>query len=171
MNPPFIVQLDLQPIYVSFRPDNKTIQHWIETTLNYMHAIKPCILQDIIAITVRIVDKPDIQKLNKDYRKKDKPTNVLSFPSALPSFLLSSLDEYPLGDIILCAPVIEQEAQDHHKVLLHHWAHMIVHSTLHLLGYDHVEKQEAEKMELYESAILHQLGFPNPYYPYQKESE
>lgn len=167
MNPSPTVELELQSIYVSpHSPDKDEIQNWIERTLIYMDASKHSIAHPSVAITVRIVDKAEIQSLNKEYREKDKPTNVLSFPSTLPSFLLSSLDEYPLGDIILCAPVVEEEAVTQHKVLQHHWAHMIVHSTLHLLGYDHVQKEEAEEMEAYEQAILKQLGFPDPYHPH-----
>lgn len=163
MLPSFKLHLELQPICVSqTTPDVRSIQSWIETTLRYMHPIHPC-LYPVLTITLRIVNQTEIHYLNNNYRKKNKPTNVLSFPSDLPSFVLSELDEHPLGDIILCASVIEQEAFDQNKIVLHHWAHMIVHSTLHLLGYDHEIEQDAKIMQSYEQAILTQLGFPNPY--------
>lgn len=175
MLPPFELQLELQPICISLTtPDSRSIQSWVKTTLSYMHTIKPikpCLTQPVLTLTVRIVDEAEMHYLNHTYRGKNKSTNVLSFPSDLPSFVLSTLDEYPLGDIILCASVIEQEAFDQKKIVLHHWAHMIVHGTLHLLGYDHEIEQEAKMMQSYEQAILTQLGFPNPYdTPQESES-
>ena len=163
MPPSFALQLELQPIYISSQtPDVLIIKTWISTTLDYMNPIQACIYP-ATGVTVRIVDENEIQDLNNLYRKKNKPTNVLSFPDALPSFIKKSLDEYPLGDIILCAPIVEKEAADQNKPVIDHWAHMIVHSTLHLLGYDHEIEKEATQMESYEQSILKLLGFPNPY--------
>jgi probable rRNA maturation factor len=159
MSPAFELQLELQPIFnVDHIPNFDLIQKWIKTTLQYMHPIKACIEPPMMSITVRVVDEPEIQALNNTYRKKDKPTNVLSFPDTLPDFIKKNLEAPPIGDIVLCAPVIEKEAVAQNKVLMHHWAHMIVHSTLHLLGYDHEVEAEAIEMESYEQAILNSLG-------------
>jgi probable rRNA maturation factor len=159
MPPAFELQLELQTICnVSNIPSAAVIQNWIKTTLQYMHPIQACIHPPIMSVTLRVVDEPEIQHLNNSYRKKNKPTNVLSFPDTLPVFIKTNLEAYPIGDIILCAPVVEQEALAQNKILMNHWAHMIVHSTLHLLGYDHEVETEAIEMESYEQAILNLLG-------------
>jgi probable rRNA maturation factor len=110
-------------------------------------------------ISVRLVDIREMAGLNQAYRGKPGPTNVLSFPADLPAEL-----ELPLlGDIVICAPVVREEAQAQHKALAAHWAHMAVHGTLHLLGYDHIEENEALAMEALETAILAGLHYPCPY--------
>lgn len=110
-------------------------------------------------ITIRIVDEQESQDLNRTYRGKDKPTNVLSFPFECPDEV-----ELPLlGDLVICRQVVEREALEQGKPLLAHWAHMVVHGSLHLLGYDHIEDEEAEEMESLESQIMQQLGFEDPY--------
>jgi probable rRNA maturation factor len=114
-------------------------------------------------VTLRVAEADEVQGLNRDYRGKDKPTNVLSFPSELPAELLSELDEPELGDIIICAEVVAAEAAEQGKSLAAHWAHMVVHGMLHLQGYDHIEDADAEKMEALEVEILSGLGFANPY--------
>lgn len=115
--------------------------------------------RDEAEISLRIVDLEEGAELNKQWRQKDGPTNVLSFPSDLPEEL-----ELPLlGDLVICAPVVEREAQEQSKALKAHWAHMMVHGTLHLLGYDHIENDEAEEMEALETVIIQKLGFPDPY--------
>jgi len=101
----------------------------------------------------------EIQQLNKQYRDKDKATNVLSFPMDSPE----EVDVCLLGDIVLCAEVIRQEAAQQSKTSNAHWAHMVVHGMLHLQGYDHIDDPDAEEMEQLELNILKQLGFPNPY--------
>lgn len=114
---------------------------------------------DTAELTIRIVDQEESAKLNWQYRKKKGATNVLSFPYETPPGTSSHL----FGDIVLCAPVIEQEAKQYHKLLLAHWAHMVIHGTLHLLGYDHVKAQEAVEMESLETEILFRFNFPPPY--------
>jgi probable rRNA maturation factor len=110
-------------------------------------------------VSVYIVDEAESQELNAQYRGKDKPTNVLSFPADIPDEVGVPL----LGDLVICAPVVEREAQEQGKTLDAHWAHMLVHGTLHLLGYDHVEDDEADVMEALETRLITQLNFPAPY--------
>lgn len=110
-------------------------------------------------ISLLIVDEEEGAELNRQWRGKEGPTNVLSFPSDLPAELELSL----LGDLIICVPVVERESIEQEKSLNSHWAHMVVHGTLHLLGYDHIEDHEAGKMESLETDILGQLGYPDPY--------
>ena len=100
-----------------------------------------------------------MRELNLRYRGQDKPTNVLAFPADLPAALAHPL----LGDIIVCAAIVEREAREQQKSTSAHWAHMMVHATLHLLGYDHQEETEAQAMEAVETDILGQLSFPPPY--------
>lgn len=110
-------------------------------------------------LTIRIVDEAEMSDLNFQYRNKKSPTNVLSFPyephPGTPTRLL--------GDVIVCAPVIEQEAQEQNKDLLGHWAHIVIHGLLHLIGYDHEHKEEAIEMEELETQLVTQLGFEPPY--------
>lgn len=110
-------------------------------------------------VTIRIVDETESQQLNFDYREKDKPTNVLSFPFQCPPGI-----ELPLlGDLVICVQVVAREAQEQQKTLQAHWAHMVVHGSLHLLGFDHINDADAEEMEAEEIQILQELGFANPY--------
>lgn len=113
------------------------------------------------ALTLRIVDPSEIQELNRSYRFKDKPTNVLSFPAELPEEIKQNMNI--LGDIIICAELVEKEALEQDKAVKAHWAHMVIHGCLHLLGYDHEKHDEAEIMESLEVKVLESLGFPNPY--------
>jgi probable rRNA maturation factor len=110
-------------------------------------------------LTVRIVDEEESQQLNFEYRGKDKPTNVLSFPFEAPAHVPLPL----LGDLIVCKQVVAREAVEQGKTSEAHWAHMIVHGCLHLLGYDHIEDDEAEEMEGIERIVLADLGFEDPY--------
>jgi probable rRNA maturation factor len=110
-------------------------------------------------VSLRIVDETEMVQLNQQYRKKTGPTNVLSFPADLPD----GVNVPFLGDIIICAPVVAIEAASQGKSLDSHWAHMTVHGILHLQGYDHIDKSEAEIMENLEIQIMSELGFANPY--------
>ena len=112
-------------------------------------------------MTIRIVDIPEITTLNATYRHKNKPTNVLSFPFDMPEDV--TLDLPLIGDLVICAPVVEAEATEQQKTLEAHWAHMVVHGTLHLLGFDHENDADAVIMEGHETAILKALGFNDPY--------
>jgi probable rRNA maturation factor len=112
-------------------------------------------LESDAELAVRLVDLDEGQALNRDYRQKDYATNVLTFDYAH--------EPVVTADLIICAPVIEQEAQDQHKALVAHYAHMLVHGTLHAQGWDHEDPQEAEAMEAREREILASLGFDDPY--------
>jgi probable rRNA maturation factor len=107
---------------------------------------------DSAELTIRVVGAAESRKLNRTWRGKDKPTNVLSFAS-----------DHELGDLAICAPVVAREAREQGKRPAAHWAHMVVHGVLHLLGYDHENDRDAAQMEAREAKILAQLGMPNPY--------
>ena len=112
-------------------------------------------------LTIRIVDEAEIERLNSNYRNKTGTTNVLSFPFDAPPGV-----ELPLlGDIVICAPIVRREANEQSKSVTSHWAHMVVHGALHLLGFDHEQADEAQAMEAMEARILADLGFDNPFQP------
>jgi probable rRNA maturation factor len=108
---------------------------------------------------VRVVGPTESRRLNARYRGRDKPTNVLSFPAAE----LPAGPERPLGDLVICPDVLRAEAREQHKSLRAHWAHLVVHGALHLVGYDHEDPADASRMERREVSVLRRLGFPNPY--------
>ncbi len=148
------VTVDLQLASTSAAlPDEADITLWVGTALRLLEQDEPA------ELTVRIVDETEGLELNQTYRQRDYPTNVLSFPFDAPVELPVRL----LGDLVVCAPVIEREAVAQKKPLTAHWAHMIVHGTLHLLGYDHIEDDEAVVMERLEQRILEALGYADPY--------
>src|SRR6478752_8312065 len=146
-------QIDIEVNSVSNHiPSLDNIESWIAAALH----------SDELAeaeVSVYIVDEQESQELNFQYRGKDKPTNVLSFPADIPEEVGVPL----LGDLVVCAPIVEREAQEQGKTLDAHWAHMLIHGTLHLLGYDHIEDDEAEVMEALETRLVTQLKFPAPY--------
>ena len=147
------VTLDLQLASASTDglPSEAQLQGWLDGTILGF--------QQEAEVTVRIVDEAESNELNLTYRGKDKPTNVLSFPFEAPPGL-----ELPLlGDLVICRQVVEHEATEQGKPLMAHWAHMVVHGSLHLLGYDHIEDEEAEEMEQLERDIMQELGFADPY--------
>ena len=132
-------------------PTAEQIEQWATA------AVQP--QSDEMEMTVRIVDEAESHALNLNYRGKDRPTNVLSFPFECPDEV-----ELPLlGDLVICRQVVEREAQEQDKPVMAHWAHMVVHGSLHLLGYDHIEDDEAKKMESLETQIMTGLGFADPY--------
>lgn len=130
----------------------------IEMTLHHVDVQSDC------EIGIACVDHEESHRLNLEYRGKDKSTNVLSFPSDFPEDILPLLDARPLGDLVICIPVVLQEAIDQKKAAYDHFMHMLVHGTLHLLGYDHeISEEDAEEMEALEIEILAKLGLANPY--------
>jgi probable rRNA maturation factor len=115
-------------------------------------------------VTVRVVDEAESRELNRRYRSKDRATNVLAFPAADPvDFTGAEVGGWPLGDLVLCGPVIVREADEQGKAVVAHWGHMLVHGTLHLLGYDHGTEDEAARMERLEARILATRGVADPY--------
>lgn len=116
-------------------------------------------LQGQMDMTIRLVDERESAYLNRTYRHKPGPTNVLSFPFEVPQGVPHSY----LGDIVICVPIVEQEARLQDKALKAHWAHLVIHGVLHLQGYDHTEEETAYAMEKKEIILLSYLGFPNPY--------
>lgn len=140
-------------------PQEAKFNTWVTTALEHLKLAS----SEPVNLCIRIVDEEEIADLNKNYRNKDGSTNVLSFPLSLPEFLTELTDDKPLGDIVLCAPIVEREASEQGKDAVAHWAHLTVHGVLHLLDYDHENDKEASQMEGLEIAILEQLGFANPY--------
>jgi len=114
---------------------------------------------DEAQLCIRIVDSAEITQLNSDYRAQPKPTNVLSFPADLPDHIDIPL----LGDLVICAEIVNREALQQKKLPRHHWAHMVIHGTLHLLGFDHIDDDEAEVMECLEIELLQSINIGNPY--------
>ena len=146
-----IIDLQIACEQESGLPTAEQIEQWATA------AVQP--QSDEVEMTVRIVDEAESHALNLNYRGKDRPTNVLSFPFECPDEV-----ELPLlGDLVICRQVVEREAHEQDKPLMAHWAHMVVHGSLHLLGYDHIEDDEAEEMESLETQIMTGLGFADPY--------
>ena len=134
------------------------IKKVIETSLRFIDIDQDC------EIGIACVGNDESHKLNLEYRGKDKPTNVLSFPGDVPEEVLAMLDALPLGDLVICIPVVLQEAVEQQKTPMEHFTHMLVHGALHLMGYDHeTSDADAEEMEALEIQILAKLGFENPY--------
>lgn len=137
----------------AFVPETASLRQWTKKALS-QHV-------ETAEITVRIVDRDEMSSLNATYRHKKGPTNVLSFPFSMPEDVL--LDVPILGDIVICAEVVNDEASKQNKQPEAHWAHMVIHGTLHLLGYDHETNSDAEIMEKEEVEIMQALKFPDPY--------
>ncbi|MEJ2603715.1 MAG: rRNA maturation RNase YbeY [Gammaproteobacteria bacterium] len=142
---------------VSGVPDSRLLSRWAEAAT--ARAGREAESREL---TVRIVDEAESRELNRHWRGKDRPTNVLAFPGA-PVGEGPAASEFPLGDLVVCAPVVVREAAEQGKTTASHWCHMVVHGTLHLLGYDHQTASEAARMEDLEAAVLADLGFPDPY--------
>ena len=149
MNP-----IDIQRVFASVgQPDDDSLQRWVDTVL--------AAEQQSGEVLIRIVDEAESAELNSQYRHKTGPTNILSFPFEAPD--IAGFEDDLLGDLVICAPVLEKEAAQQQKALADHWAHIVMHGVLHLLGYDHIDEAEAEIMEAKEIALLQQLNIRNPY--------
>ncbi len=133
-------------------PPTELFQQWVDATLSI-------VTEQEFELTIRLVNIAESQQLNKQYRQKDKPTNVLSFPFEVPEGIELNL----LGDLVICAQVVEEEAKAQNKDLFDHWTHMVIHGCLHLLGYDHINDTDANEMETLEVKILAKLDIANPY--------
>jgi len=136
---------------ISNIPTEKEFTEWVNAALN-QHRTQG-------ELTVRIVDVAESKKLNNTYRQKNMPTNILTFPFEQPPDITLPL----LGDIIICAPLVSREAEEQGKSERSHWAHLVIHGCLHLIGYDHQNDAQATIMEALEIQTMQQLGFTNPY--------
>jgi len=135
-----------------------------ETAHNLLNFLNKQAAKQAVELTIRLVDEDEGTSLNQTYRGNTGPTNILSFP-------FENLEDIPdefniplLGDIVICVPVVKQEAQTQNKKEINHWAHLTVHGTLHLLGYNHINDEDAQTMENLETTILSSLGFSDPYF-------
>ncbi|BAV33045.1 16S rRNA maturation RNase YbeY [Sulfuricaulis limicola] len=149
------MNLQLRVQYAAARaglPARSSLQRWASTALRGLG-------RERVALGVRIVGVAESADLNRRFRRKHGPTNVLSFPFEAPSGTRSEV----LGDLVICAPVVRREARAQRKPERAHWAHMVVHGILHLRGYDHLNRRDATVMEKKEIRILEELGFANPY--------
>jgi probable rRNA maturation factor len=148
------LHVDMQRRVRAWSPKRGDIAVWASTALGRRAAGRE--------IGVRVVGPAESRRLNARFRGRDKPTNVLSFPAAeLP--VASADDPRPLGDLVICPKVLLTEAREQKKSLRAHWAHLVVHGSLHLIGYDHEREADASRMERREIAVLRRLGFANPY--------
>ena len=144
-------EIDVQVATVfSPLPAESELCLWAQTALRDLTEVE---------LTLRLVDSEESRKLNSRFRGKNQPTNVLSFPAELPP----GLDIPLLGDIVICAPLVNEEAAVQGKSLQAHFAHLVIHGVLHLQGYDHQDDQQAAEMEALEIELLNSLGFANPY--------
>lgn len=143
-------------------PHAATLRRWAQAALLQAARRAPASLPAWPwSLTLRIVGAGEGRSLNRRWRGKDKATNVLSFPAG--ATLSGEVETAMLGDIVICAPVIRRETAEQSKILAAHWAHMVVHGILHLLGFDHESGREAVVMEELERQVLAGLGFPDPY--------
>lgn len=136
-----------------YLPDHAMVENWVSRLLQELHYEQP------VQLSIRVVGEQEITQLNEKYRKKNQATNVLSFPYEP----LPGVNVPLLGDVVVCARIVGQQAKQQGKSPDQHWAHMIIHGVLHLLGYDHIKAADADEMEAIEINILSKLGFPNPY--------
>ena len=147
-------QIDIQHACEDNVPvSDETLTNWVKHTLSTQ--------LDSAELTLRLVSRDEITELNHTYRKQDKATNVLAFPSNIPDNIV--LDYPLLGDVIICPDVLLDESVALNKPLIAHWALIVIHGVLHLLGFDHIEDEDALIMQALEVKLLAQLGFDNPY--------
>lgn len=151
--------LDIQNSVNIETPSNETLKKWVHLALSDQG-----LEESAIEISIRIINKEEMQQLNETYRGKTGPTNILSFPFVPPPGLPEEATSVRLlGDIVICAPLATEEARQQGKDTIGHWSHLVIHGVLHLLGYDHEHDKEATLMEALEIKLLKVLGFPHPY--------
>ncbi len=138
-------------------PNDKLCRNWIE------HAMRGANRENPVTVSLCFVGADESEQLNRRYRDRQYPADVLSFPSAVPAALREQFDSEPLGDIVVCAELAQREALSRDRPVDHHWAHLVIHGCLHLLGYDHAARKDAADMEKIEIEILRNLGIPDPY--------
>ncbi len=134
-------------------PGEKRLQRWLDTAMTVLE------IDEALEVTIRLVNNDEMTELNSEYRNKPQPTNVLAFPCDW------DLPEEPrlLGDIVIAVAVVNKEAKEQKKKIEEHWAHIVIHGFMHLMGYDHIDDKQAEVMENAEKKVLKALGFPDPY--------
>jgi probable rRNA maturation factor len=150
-----LLHVDLQRRVQTWSPATREISRWASAALGRRARGHE--------IGVRVVGPQESRRLNAQFRGRDKPTNVLSFPASELPQPQEAASTRPLGDLVICAQVLKEEAHEQMKDLKAHWAHLVVHGALHLIGYDHELPREAQKMERREIRVLRELGFANPY--------
>jgi len=163
----FVIQTDVQWAAVG-EPlcDITTFKEWADAAVLASVDTAPRSLQDFPRprmLTIRIVDAAESAALNQGFRSKPGATNVLAFPAEDGLFSMISDEQPELGDLAICLPVVTREAAEQGKPIIAHLAHMVVHGTLHLLGFDHISESDAEVMEALEVTVLATLGYSNPY--------
>ena len=136
-------------------PEDESFERWVNATCRALETTSTARPE----LSIRISNTDEMSQLNQRFRHRSGPTNVLSFPAEIPTDVGCEL----LGDIVICSPLVWQEAQEQGKTPICHWAHLTVHGVLHLLGYDHDSDDTAQDMEALETQILQQFGYPNPY--------
>ena len=149
------VRIDVRRRVRTWAPPRSQLAVWASTALGRRAAGRE--------IGVSVVGPAESRRLNARFRGKDKPTNVLSFPVAELPVPGAGDEPRPLGDLVICPQVLRTEAREQKKSLRAHWAHLVVHGSLHLIGYDHIRNADADRMERREIAVLRRLGFANPY--------
>ena len=149
------VRIDVRRRVRTWAPARRELAAWASTALGRQAVGRE--------IGVSVVGPAESRRLNARFRGKDKPTNVLSFPVAELPEAGASDEPRPLGDLVICPQVLRTEAREQKKSLRAHWAHLVVHGSLHLIGYDHIHDADADRMERREIAVLRRLGFANPY--------
>ena len=146
------IKITLQTIASNtFIPSRYFLQRWVNKALSKQVTSNQ--------VNIRLVSDKESAELNYRYRHKKGPTNILSFPFEPPPGISSAF----LGDLVVCAALVNQQAKQQAKTRLAHWAHLIIHGCLHLIGYDHIHNQDANKMETLEIRLLKELGYENPY--------
>ena len=150
--------VDVQIACEGNHPDEALFQTWADVALSQ--------LDEQCELSIRLVDEEESAELNSSYRGKPNATNVLSFPFDSPIPMEPRL----LGDLVICTAIVEHEAQQQNKTLNAHWAHLVIHGCLHLLGYDHIDDDEAEIMEALEITRLSQLDIDDPYHDHEVQS-
>jgi probable rRNA maturation factor len=144
--------IEIQRVFsTGYTPNDENFSEWFNLVIKK--------LQKHGTLVVRLVDEVESRELNQQYRGKDSSTNVLSFPFEAPP----NIEDNHLGDLVICVPVVNREAVEQNKSANHHWAHIVIHGILHLLGYDHMNDSDAMKMEKLEIDLLATLGISNPY--------
>ncbi|MEM8593966.1 MAG: rRNA maturation RNase YbeY [Pseudomonadota bacterium] len=147
-----LIHIDMASDVQSYIPSSEHITKW---------SLAALMTDEPVEINIRIMHSDEMRQLNATFRQQNKPTNVLSFPAQLPEHV--ELNLMLLGDIAICADIIAQEANEQHKDPDAHWAHIVIHGCLHLQGYDHIDEDDAIKMEILENRIITSLHFSPPY--------